>query len=228
MVRSIQYPARTRAACNWMSRAQIPLLPERSVSWVRLLEVQINPITCGKMPLDNAIFVHIGTPISASACSELRQATTSNKVTPASIDALNYNVIFREAVSLGSADAYHEQGVAEPSSSLSPGLRSTLGSMGVTHGALESWASFHVCPVRAMLYFFIPISIVIASLLYLQFAGVPLHRLYFTIPCLCTFGILCGYTGAFWRYGPAIAKSPAFLLTLPFLWTGLATALTIR
>jgi hypothetical protein len=179
------------------------------------------------MLLDKAIVVRTGTHVQPGACSDSQQATTRNKVSPAPFGDFNLNVTCREAPSLVS-DADQSATVVNPSSSLSPALRASLGLMRVSDGAFESWEAFHVSPVRAMLYFFIPISVVIASICYLQFAGAPLHRLYLTIPSLLTLGFMCGYMGALWRYGPAVAKTPLFMMTLPFSWTSGFLALVLR
>jgi hypothetical protein len=179
------------------------------------------------MLLDNAVVVRTGTHVPPGACSEQRQSTTSNRVLPAPFADLIPNVSCREARSLVS-DADHSSTVANGSSSLSPALRATLGLMGVSDGAFEGWEAFHVSPVRAMLYFFVPACIVIASISYLQFSGVPLHRLYITIPSLSTLGFMYGYVGAFWRYGPAVAKTPLFLMTIPFSWSSGFLALALK
>jgi hypothetical protein len=179
------------------------------------------------MLLDNTVVVRTGTHVQPGACSEPQQSTTGNEVSPAPFGDIHLNVSCREAPSVVS-DADQLATVVNPSSSLSLALRATLGLLGVFDGAFESWEALHASPVRAMLYFFIPISIVIASICYLQCAAAPLHRLYLAIPSLSPRAFMCGCAGAFWRYGPAIAKSPLFLMTLSFPWSSGYLALLFR
>jgi hypothetical protein len=177
---------------------------------------------------DAAVVVSTGTHLQPGACAEQRQSTTSKRVSPAPFGYPSPNVSCREARSLVSADTDQSSAVANGSNSLSPSLRATLGLMGVSDGAFEGWEAFHVSPVRAMLYFFVPASIVIASISYLQFVGVPLRRLYISIPSLSTLGFMCGYVGALWRYGPAVARNPLFLMTIPFSWCSGFLALALK
>jgi hypothetical protein len=167
------------------------------------------------------------TGVEKELCSEQR-ATACNKVAAAPNQDQHVIISHGETLLLYSAEEQETDGDAAVCISLSPGLRASLKSLGMTDGAFVSWETFHVSPVRAMLYFFVPISMLLASLCYLQFAGVPLRRLYFTIPCLCTIGCVIGYTGAIWRYGPAAAKSRPYLMSLPVSWICWCTAFSIR
>jgi hypothetical protein len=185
------------------------------------------PITCDVRILQNGL-VHTGTTGEASLCNEQRQSATKSSVAQAPFDDLAHDSNHRASFFVDSANADQAQMVPNPSNSLSPGLRAVLRSMGMTSQAFTGWETFHTCPVRAMLYFFIPITILLAALCYLQFAGVPLNRLYFTIPCLCTILFVAGYILAVWRYGPAAARSRLYITTLPFSWIGWCTTFVIR
>jgi hypothetical protein len=177
--------------------------------------------------LQNGV-VHTGTTVEASSCSEQQQSSANSKVAPAPYDNLAVKSSHRASFFIDSANADQAHMVAKPSNSLSPGLRAGLRSIGMTNEAFGGWETFHTCPVRAMLYFFIPITILLAALCYLQFAGVPLKRLYFTIPCLSTIGFVASYILAVWRYGPAAARSRLYIATLPFSWISWCTTFVIR
>jgi hypothetical protein len=180
--------------------------------------------------MSRMVLLLTGTPVEARARSEQPQATESNKVAPAPFDHLHLNGSHRASFCPVSAQGDHgnAQGVAQPSSSLSPGLRGTLRSLGVTDEAFAGWEAFHESPVRAMLYFFIPVTVMLAAFSYLQCAGIPLHRLRFTAPCLCTIGYLIGCIAAFWRYGPAVAKSRPYFATLPLAWISCSITIITR
>jgi hypothetical protein len=175
--------------------------------------------------LQNGV-VHTGTPVEASPCSEQQQSPTNSKVAPAPFDNLALHSSHRAAFLVDDADQAQE--VSKPCNSLSSGRRAFLRSMGMTNEALAGWETFHTCPVRAMLYFFIPTTILLAALCYLQFAGVPLDQLYHTIPRFVTIGLVAGYIGALWRHGPAAARSRLYIATLPVLWIGMSTTALIR
>jgi hypothetical protein len=172
--------------------------------------------------------VHTGTTVEASPSSKQQQSPTNSELAAAPYDNLAGNSIHRASFFVDSANADQAHKVAKPSNSLSPSLTAALRSVGMTNEAFAGWETFHTCPDRAMLYFFIPITILLSTLCYLQFAGVPLNRLYFTIPCLSTVGLVACYILAVWRYGPAAARSRLYIATLPFSWIGWCTTFVIR
>jgi hypothetical protein len=110
---------------------------------------------------------------------------------------------------------------------ISADLRALLTCLGMSDGALVSWHSFHVSPVRAMLHFFISSLILLAALSYLQY-GTPLIYVYISIPCICTITFISAYTVAIWRHGPAAAKHRVYIMTLPVSWMCWATAFLAR
>jgi hypothetical protein len=193
---------------------------------VRLLLVLAIRSRAMVIVLQNGV-VHTGTTVEASPCSEQQQSGANSKVAPAPYDDLAIKSSHRASFFVDSANAGQAHEVVKPSNSLSPGRRAVLRSLGMTNEAFAGWETFHTCPVRAMLYFFIPITILLAALCYLQ-SGVPLNRLYFTIPCLCTIAFVAGYILAVWRYGPAAARSRLYIATLPLSWIGWCTTFVIR
>jgi hypothetical protein len=170
---------------------------------------------------------HTGTTFKIKLCCEPQSTITCNKIAPASNKDEQAAISKREALSSSSADV-QDTDVTKASNSLSPELRATLQSLGMTDGAFVSWEAMHMSPVRAMLYFFISLSVMFATNAYIVFAGVPLDRLYFTIPSFCVLGCIFGHMWAFWRYGPAVAKARLHLMTLAVVWICSVTTVTIR
>jgi hypothetical protein len=160
-------------------------------------------------------------------CSERCTATSTAKVAPAPSKEEHVTISQRQKLLWHTVEDQQINPVTPIPNSISPEMRASLKCLGMTDGALLSWHTFHVSPIRAMLYFFISVSMMIASLAYLQY-GAPLNFLYIRVPCICAIVVLTGYGGAIWRYGPAAAKSRVYIMTLPVSWASMAMAFFVR
>jgi hypothetical protein len=168
-----------------------------------------------------------GTYLGIAPCSEQHTARSSNKVAPAPSQDQHVSINCGHTL-LRHSDEDQQSTPGIPVSNLiSPELGDSLKHLGMTDGALQSWHTIHVSPVRAMLHFFISASFMIASLAHLQY-GTPLNFLYISVPNICAMIFLVGYFGAIWRYGPAAAKSRVYIMTLPVSWTCMSMALLAR
>jgi hypothetical protein len=168
-----------------------------------------------------------GTALGIEPCSEQQTARSSTKVAPAPSKDQHVSINHGHALLRHSNGDEQSNPDLEVSNLISPELRACLKCLGTTDGALESWHTIHVSPVRAMLHFFISASILIASLAHLQY-GTPLNFLYISVPNICGMIFLIGYFGAIWRYGPAAAKSRVYIMTLPVSWTCMSMPLFVR
>jgi hypothetical protein len=168
-----------------------------------------------------------GTALGIEPCSEQHTARSSAKVAPA--PSKDHHVIISHEQPL-SRHTVKDQEInpgVPVSNLISPELRACLKCLGMTDGALASWHTFHVSPVRAMLHFFVSASIMIASLAHLQY-GTPLNFLYISVPNICAMIFLTGYFGVIWRYGPTAAKNRFYIMTLPVSWMCISVALFVR
>lgn len=151
-------------------------------------------------------------PEQASACA-------LNKIAPLPSNGNQVTINTAEALTLCSEFEPEQEGIANDSSSLSPRLRATFKALGMREEAFADWATFHVSTAYAMGFFFISTTTLIGGLSYFQLNGIPFTRYYMSIPCAITISITSGYLAAIWRYGPFVAASWPYMITLPIVWT---------
>ena len=152
-----------------------------------------------------------GTPILQEATSDfapLRNNMVQLESTSTDILAFSKGV-----------DKYCEQeGIKQDYNSLSPGLKQILRSLGMREESFAGWRQLHVSPARAMAYFFCPVLVMLGGLSYVQLVGVPLTRYYFSIPCSIALVVTSAYPISLWIFGPSVARSRAYCMSLPISW----------
>jgi hypothetical protein len=168
-----------------------------------------------------------GAALEMEPCFKQHTARSSNKVAPAPTKDQHVTISHAGTLLRHTVDDQKIDPVTPGSREISPELRAALKCLGMTDGALMGWHTFHVSPVRAMLYFFISACTLLGALAYLHY-GTPRNFLYIRIPCIGSITFLIVYIGAIWRYGPAAAKNRVYIMTLPLSWTCSSVAFVSR